>query len=316
MELQNKIDEMVQSKSAEMLLRNLIDYAGLFPPACLSLNEAVQNYAAYLRGSDGWMLGSYIHPASSIQELKPYVGAFSDRELSISALGRKSESYRECLKLLEEDLDTVASFEKEHRERVRITAFELPLPPSIPEEHDIEQLSVLTSDYDMTLYCEITFAFGEDWYEQMLKALDCFANYNKTAPYPIGMKLRTGGVKAEMIPAPGQLAAFIAACRDRKLPLKFTAGLHHPVRMYREEVNAKMHGYVNVFTGCLFAHKYQLGEESIKEILNEDDPSRFSLAGDKLAWGAWKLQQKKFKNCVNHFYIHMAPAVLMSPALR
>src|SRR5438067_5992205 len=43
-------------------------------------------------------------------------------------------------------------------------------------------------------------------------------------------KVRTGGVRPEAVPAVGEVAGFILACADRRLPFKATAGLHHPVR--------------------------------------------------------------------------------------
>ena len=39
------------------LLENAIDYAGLFPPADLALEQALKNQAAYVRSPDRWMLG-------------------------------------------------------------------------------------------------------------------------------------------------------------------------------------------------------------------------------------------------------------------
>jgi len=38
------------AKSQKALLAGLIDYAGLFPPAALSMEEAVRNYARYREG--------------------------------------------------------------------------------------------------------------------------------------------------------------------------------------------------------------------------------------------------------------------------
>ena len=43
--------------SLRALLTGVVDYAGLFPPARLPLDEAIRNYARYRQGSDAWMLG-------------------------------------------------------------------------------------------------------------------------------------------------------------------------------------------------------------------------------------------------------------------
>ena len=42
------------------LLRGAIDYAGLFPPAQLSMAEAVANHADYLASGDAWALGRFV----------------------------------------------------------------------------------------------------------------------------------------------------------------------------------------------------------------------------------------------------------------
>ena len=40
----------------------LIDYAGLFPPANLSLEAAINNYRNYINSDDSWMLGPFVLP--------------------------------------------------------------------------------------------------------------------------------------------------------------------------------------------------------------------------------------------------------------
>jgi len=57
------------ARSAEALFAGLIDYAGLFPPASLSMSEAVRNYDAYRRGEHAWMLGRFVAPASKLSEV-------------------------------------------------------------------------------------------------------------------------------------------------------------------------------------------------------------------------------------------------------
>ena len=51
------------------LLTNLVDYAGLFPPAALSLPIAAENYAMYLRSENAWMLGRFVVPAAQLGQL-------------------------------------------------------------------------------------------------------------------------------------------------------------------------------------------------------------------------------------------------------
>ena len=57
------------AKSLETLLAGLIDYAGLFPPAALPMEQAVANYRRYRGGEHAWMLGRFVVPAARAAEV-------------------------------------------------------------------------------------------------------------------------------------------------------------------------------------------------------------------------------------------------------
>lgn len=57
------------TKSLRVLLANLIDYAGLFPPAALSMQDAVRNYARYRDGEYAWALGKFVVPEARAKEV-------------------------------------------------------------------------------------------------------------------------------------------------------------------------------------------------------------------------------------------------------
>jgi hypothetical protein len=51
------------------LLEGLIDYAGLFPPASLSMEEALRNYDRYRHGEHARMLGRFIVPEGKLDQV-------------------------------------------------------------------------------------------------------------------------------------------------------------------------------------------------------------------------------------------------------
>jgi hypothetical protein len=57
--------------SLRALLTNLIDYAGLYPPAALSLPMAIANYEQYLASSESWILNRLVLPVSELDNLTP-----------------------------------------------------------------------------------------------------------------------------------------------------------------------------------------------------------------------------------------------------
>jgi hypothetical protein len=56
-------------KSLRALLEHLIDYAGLFPPAALTMQDAVRNYARYREGEWAWALGKFVVPQARVKEV-------------------------------------------------------------------------------------------------------------------------------------------------------------------------------------------------------------------------------------------------------
>ncbi len=57
--------------SLRTLLASLVDYAGLFPPAALSMETALRNYDAYRNGDHAWALGRFVVPAARLDQVPP-----------------------------------------------------------------------------------------------------------------------------------------------------------------------------------------------------------------------------------------------------
>jgi hypothetical protein len=88
------------------------------------------------------------------------------------------------------------------------------------------------------------------------------------AAHGLNAKVRCGGAE---VPTAGDLAGFVRACRDRWLPFKATAGLHHAVCTNGE------HGFLNLLAAAVFA-----GSE--EEALDERDASAFVPSVGSFAW--------------------------------
>ncbi|HEV2084031.1 MAG TPA: hypothetical protein VGR09_03040, partial [Gemmatimonadales bacterium] len=56
------------------LLRQSIDYAGLFPPAGLGMSAAVDNYSRYRAGPEAWAIGRFIVSATRLAEFEEAAG--------------------------------------------------------------------------------------------------------------------------------------------------------------------------------------------------------------------------------------------------
>ena len=100
----------------------------------------------------------------------------------------------------------------------------------------------------------------------------------------VGAKLRCGGVRADLVPSPQLVAAFLAACVTQQVPFKATAGLHHPVRHHNAEAGWVMHGFLNVLGGGVLHAAGAVADDDLAELVADADPDAFALDADGLRW--------------------------------
>ncbi|MDW2876460.1 MULTISPECIES: hypothetical protein [Bacillaceae] len=305
---------MKNAPAVYAFLEGLIDYAGLFPPASLPLETAIRNYESYINSSDSWMLGPFIVPVAKLPELQKYQELFTmQRPLALTVVGRKSRSINECLKQLNEDLDYICTYAANCKHWLSVNVIEVPLPPVIPSQEMLKEISGETSKLGMKVFCEVSLQDSDGWRNQLGKSLDSIAAFNALHNEKIGIKLRTGGTSAEMFPAPQQVAFVLASCSLRKLPIKFTAGLHHPIRMYRGEVKTKMHGFLNVFLAGMFAYHLDLDEGKIEEILLDEHEEHFVVNRDAFFWKDLRLPSEEMKDLRKQYLCSFGSCSFVEP---
>ncbi|MGH2544621.1 MAG: hypothetical protein ACRDIB_17650, partial [Ardenticatenaceae bacterium] len=271
----------------------LIDYAGLFPPASLSLPEAFANYARYRRYPDRWMLARFIVPAVRLAELTTLAGsAFRGGEpFSFSVLGRGGADASGSLAALESDRQALATFRDQHGAGVVVDVFEVPLPAAVLEAGDRATISELLicaresmgAASELMAFFEVPLGVG--WEEKVETVVAAIAEENRRDDRGrAGFKLRAGGVHASAFPSPSQVAFALAACRDAGVSMKATAGLHHPIRRFDDSIQTRMHGFLNVFGAGILAHVHRLAPTEIQAIIEDEAPAHFSFTDDEFAW--------------------------------
>lgn len=263
------------SNALRAFLSHLIDYAGMFPPASLSLDDAIRNYAAYLKSDDAWMLGRFVCFASQLAQLDAYAELFDEHApLKISALGVKNPTRENFAREFETTRAQIETFNARWSARGCVDAVEMVLPEASAPFANIA--------FPKNLACFIEIPFNAEWSTNLPRVLDVFAAQN------IGFKFRTGGIVASAFPSTEQIAQAILACRERDVPMKCTAGLHHPIRKFDASVQTTMHGFVNVFGAGIVANLQArargLQENVVREILGDDDARNFCFEENSFAW--------------------------------
>jgi hypothetical protein len=242
------------SRSAPPLFRHLIDDAALFPPGNAPMEAAVPGHLALRTGPLSDLVGPFLCPASRIPELRAALP--EDRSLEVGVIVDTG---------VDSVTEAVAGAHAD--DRLRTVMLEVPVPAgsdlAAGAARVLEQVE--RSVPEVRLHVELPRSAG--WRE----ALDVLAGAGR------GAKLRTGGLTQELFPSDAELAAFVLACRERAVPFKCTAGLHHAVRYTDPDTGFRHHGVLNI----LVATARAVTNARVEQALAEDRPD--ALAAEAAA---------------------------------
>ena len=73
-------------------------------------------------------------------------------------------------------------------------------------------------------------------------------------------------------------------CRDTWVQMKFTAGLHHPIRHWDPALETHVHGFLNIFAAGVLAHVRKLDETRVLEIIEDEDADHFAFDAEGFRW--------------------------------
>lgn len=283
-------------------MEHIIDYAGLFPPARLEMRPTVRNYAAYLAGEHAWMLGRLIVPMQRLAEFEEGARALLPRSeddvpWQISALTSPAED----ADALERDLDAIDAFNDHHADSTNglavIDAIELRASGSAAIEEAIDMTpDTITPFFELALESDL---------RGMLLAI---AGNDACA------KVRTGGVTADLFPAPGAVASFIALCATADVPFKATAGLHHPFTHRSKTVEgAAEFGFINLFLAAVLARRERLPGEQLAALLEDQDVASFAFCDDRIAWRSHEVAEEEIDEARRTFALSYGSCSFVEP---
>ena len=228
--------------SLRLLLRGVVDYAGLFPPAGLAMGDAVARYARHRSEPAAWMLGRFVLPAARLDEFeaaaRPHLPHDAASWWPLSALLGSA---------LEEDVARVEQFNERHRDprdgAALVDTVELKAHTTRDVSHAAE---ILQRQFDT--YMEIPVA------EDPAELIGAIGTARAKA------KIRTGGTTADAFPSVAQVVRFLTRCVGHGVVFKATAGLHHPWRAeypltYESDApRGTMYGFLNVLLATAALH--------------------------------------------------------------
>lgn len=266
-------------RSLGAIMTELIDYAGLFPPAELSMPAACELFVAHRESAASWMLGHFVCPASRLTELAAQARERGAARLRVSMLARPSGDGAAFVAAAMDAAGELQNWNRSDAPLV-IGAIELRLPSDLLEDEvELRRALVTVVDrFPTEAGCEV---FVEGTPARSARLAEALQHAGGGR---LGLKLRTGGVTPDAVPSVEQVAECLIASAATGLPWKATAGLHHPLRHFDRAVGTTVHGFLNVFLAALFARSGRSSHAELIRLLSEDDPGAFRFDDEAAHW--------------------------------
>jgi len=287
-------------ESLRTFMNGLIDYAGLFPPADLPLNEAINEYCEQIKSENSAMLSRFIIPISNLNDLDDFVPLFASiGPLRLSVLGGGGKTDDEYLNKINQNIADINNYREKHGDKIQIDIIECKMATNSPSKSTMQKATRQLNNNGLTHYHEfaelpyvgINYSTNEDessWNEVIVPTVELISEMEGA-----GVKLRCGGIVKEAFPSVEQVAAMIQTCVLAKAPMKFTAGLHHPIRHFADEYDEFMHGFVNTFSAGIFAMTFPKPKNKqekyrmfilLSHMLDDQNAENFNFDDDSMSW--------------------------------
>lgn len=259
-----------------VLLGGAIDFAGMFPPASLDVNTAVETFRRIRSSGDAWMAGRFLCPASRLDDLATAL---------VPTMRRTEEAWPIGV-VCDGDVGSCASkgrgFHLEMDPAVTVQVAEASVPPGASGAVVHEMFIALCAINDRLVpYLEVEAVHGGE--VEMLDHVYSIASVRDLTRRQGGAELRCGGFTSSHIPSSRRVAAFIDAATRAEIPFRFTAGLHHAFRERDAATEAMHHGFVNLLTATAVARAGGTLDE-IEAAVDDTDTSHFSASFAGLRW--------------------------------
>ncbi len=270
----------------DAVLEDLIDFAGLYPPAALDMSKAVSSYREYGSNKHSAALGRFVVDIDRLGDLRASADDYT-RNIRLSVIGAPDAVCNKVSQLIDDGF-SIQSVEVKTEDPREIERVRSSIPSSV------------------TVYFEVPVQVDAS------EALEAISATGGRA------KLRTGGLIAEAFPASEAIARRLATLVERRVPFKATAGLHHPIRSRHPYTYAHdspvgmMHGFLNLI--CAAALIY-FGEEAIDPLalINEEDAGAFKVEADTIGWRSFQWSTDQLREVRQKFFLSFGSCSFVEP---
>ena len=281
--------------SVRSLMAGLIDYAGLFPPAALNMQQAVENYARYCKSDEQWCLGRFVVPVDFLPQFNSARAGYPETTWRLSALAGSD---------IDRDVHTIQEYNGQFVNALPTVGIQS-IEVKLSDPGDVRRIASVVPRHIDT-YCEVS-AFD-----------DPADSVKRVADAGLRAKIRTGGITNDVFPSSRSLARFLETCWRERVPFKATAGLHHSIRsVYKltykpDSPEGMMFGFLNVFVASAFLVK-GMDLSGVVEVLEEQSAAAFQFSEEGVSWRSQRLSVRDIDEARSTFSIGFGSCSFLEP---
>ena len=160
-------------KSLKLFLTSLIDYAGLFPPAKLKLEPALNNFRNDIKCADNWILSQFIIPLIKLQTITDEMmrGFSHNTPLKLSILTND----------LNEDISLLNHFKNKFGVKVEFSGLESQIVDFYSFHRTLEKTNLVQNKNQLKMFTFFELPPHENWINNMKKSVEKIAVFNNNS---------------------------------------------------------------------------------------------------------------------------------------
>jgi hypothetical protein len=267
-----------------------VDYAGLFPPASLTIERAVEGYRRNRASTSAWVSGRFLVRASQLEELAAVATSTMSRDEGPWEIGVVFDTPPA------EAASQAAAFHAEMEPALSVAAAEARILDPTLDAIRALVTTIGSINPDVVAFLEVLRA------SDIRAQIDAIGTVLDEAGMTGGAKLRCGGITADLFPSTKEVAGFIIGAAEASVPFKATAGLHQPIRHFDEALDVWRHGFVNLLIATAAAAAGE-AEEVVHDIVAETDPDAFAISPAFATWRELRFPGSALRRMRQHNFI-------------
>jgi hypothetical protein len=274
----------ILDSARRLFFGELIDDAGVFPPAALDMEAALHRHLQAHIGAESWMLHCFLVPASRLHELARNTTILAEimrvtgKPLPVSAVSDCPDP--------RVDYTATAEFIRSDCALVEVRSLEVRIPRIAVVDGAARVHSVLQKleDAELSLDIAVFIEMPDDAQPIVAEAMEMIAAQRTSARGMLHAKLRCGGAIPSLTPDTKDIAFFLAQACKRQVPFKVTGGLHAPIRHTDRATGLASHGFLNVLGAAMLASAFNWDTHTITHMLYDEQAENFHLDDRCFQW--------------------------------